>query len=367
MAPPTAGNGRSPVVVLDDDRRSRRTSPSRRTGLWRIARRITGLGRRTAVSGIAVAAPVAEQLGKQLGREALRRAAPVAQQLAAPVIEKLPPQLTVPLSAPLARLAGPPAGRTVRRALAVRVAGRDLVPDPESLAAAYPDATGRILVLVPGAGEDERVWQTGVEQTGASYGDRLAALLGWTPVTLRHDPGAELSVTGLELGGLLQQLVDGWPVPAERIVLLGHGTGGLVARGACGVQSLGATPWRPLVTELIALGTPHLAASQQPVTRGVGRAIDEALAGIVVVGRDVVDVPALPGVDYLLITDRTQTRGNPVGRALGELLWWRHRLPATRREVQDLFPTAERFEVSTGTQPLANHTDVHDALLRWLA
>lgn len=343
MAPPTAGNGSSPVVVLDDDRRSRRTPPPRRTGLWRIARRITGLGRRNAVSGIAVAAPVAEQLGKQLGREALRRAAPVA------------------------RLAGPPAGRTVRRALAVRVGGRDLVPDPESLAAAYPDATGRILVLVPGAGEDERVWQTGVEQTGASYGDRLAALLGWTPVTLRHDPGADLSVTGLELGGLLQQLVDGWPVPAERIVLLGHGAGGLVARGACGVQSLGATPWRPLVTELIALGTPHLAAWQQPVTRGVGRVIDEALAGIVVVGRDVVDVPALPGVDYLLITDRTQTRGNPIGRALGELLWWRHRLPATRREVQDLFPTAERFEVSTGTQPLANHTDVHDALLRWLA
>ncbi|MFI2707419.1 hypothetical protein ACH5WX_07730, partial [Nocardioides sp. CER28] len=68
-------------------------------------------------------------------------------------------------------------------------------------------------------------------------------------------------------------------------------------------------------------------------------------------------------VDYLVVTDRAASRPHPVGRALGGLLRWRRR----SRRVHDLFPTAERFEVSTRAHPLVNHPEIHDALLRWLA
>ena len=335
------------VVLAGDDGAARGGDEGRtprRRGLWRLARRLTGLGRRAATTGIAAAAPV---LGPMV--------APVARPLAERVG-----------LASLQRLGAPALGPAARRAVAVRHDGRDLALGAESIAAAFPQATDRILVLVPGAGEDERVWHTAVEQTGASYGDRLAHLLGWTPVALRHDLGADPAGSGLELSALLQQLVDGWPVEPDRIVLLGHGAGGLVARSACAVRAVGRIPWTDLLTEVVALGTPYLAVSRQPLSRGVGRAIDEALAGIVVAGPELVDVPPFPGVDYVLITDRVQSRGNPIGRALGELLWWRHRQPLGRREVHDLFPTAERFEVATTRQPLVNHTDVHDALLRWL-
>ena len=56
-----------------------------------------------------------------------------------------------------------------------------------------------------------------------------------------------------------------------------------------------------------------------------------------------------------------------LGSAFGRLLWGRHQRGVRRpREVVDLFPAAEAFELPAG-QPLTNRSDLHDALLRWLA
>lgn len=274
---------------------------------------------------------------------------------------------------PLAIAAGPLGRVTQQQAaferppVAVRSIGEDLEITPAEVAEAFPDATDRIVVLVPALGEDESVWRQGAERVGASYGSRLAGLLGWTPVLLRADATVPVGQAGVETSAVLQQLVDAWPVPVRRIVLLGHGTGGLVARGALGVVALSERPWTGLVTELVALGTPHLVARPQRGTRELGRQLDERLAGIWTGDDAVVDVPALDGVRYVVVSDEVTTSPNAAGRLLGDLLWWRQRSTLRHRRVRDLFPTAERHVVSTAEAPLVNHPEIHHALLLWLA
>jgi hypothetical protein len=273
---------------------------------------------------------------------------------------------------PLALAAGP-LGRAQQQArperppVAVRSLGQDLELGVDEVEAAFPHATDRLVVFVPGPDEDEYCWRKGSDVVGASYGSRLAALLDWTPVHVRADDSVPTGQAGVELSALLQQLVESWPLGVRRLVLIGHGTGGLVARAACGVRAPGERPWTDLVTELIALGTPHLVARPQRMTRELGRQLDEKLAGIVAADDAAVDVPPLDGVRYVLVNDQVTTNANPAGRFVGDLLWWRQRATLRPRRARDLFPTAERHEVSTAELPLVNHPDVHNALLVWLA
>lgn len=351
---------RTPVALSREQREHRRqpfSQAPRRLGFWASAARLIGISRRPARMLVDQAVPLAERM-LPLVQPMVE---PVLRPVVNTVIDVMPDPILHQLAGPLQRLAGPTAGRALRRPLAVRHGGRDLDPTPERLAAAFPDATGRVLVLVPGPGEGEQVWGS-----SPTYAERLQGVHGWTPVLLRHSADTSLSESAVVLSALLQQLVDGWPVPVERLVLLGHGLGGLAARNAAGVRPLGATPWPSLVTEVIALGSPYLAVDEAagvPAVGTVGRRLDQALAGIVVADQQIVDVPLIEGADYLLITDRIATRANPMGRVVGELLWWRHR---GRRRVQELFPTAETFALPTTQEPLANHRDIHDALLRWL-
>lgn len=271
--------------------------------------------------------------------------------------------------APLALNVGP-LGRTQQQAtlerppVAVRSLGEDLDLSPEVVEQAFPHATEWLVVFVPARGADESAWRRG---SGSGYPAQLAGLLGWTPVHVRADDTVPFGTSGVELSALLQDLVDAWPVPPTRIALVGHGTGGLVARGACGVRSDDEQPWTDLVTDVVALGTPWLVAPVQRGSRDPGRRLEERLAGIIAGEDTLVDVPPLEGARYALVTDETTTSPNPVGRVLGDLLWWRQRATLRSRKARDLFPTAERYEVSTAQSPLTNHPDVQHALLQWLA
>lgn len=263
------------------------------------------------------------------------------------------------LAAPLAR-----AVTTSRPTASLRHAGRDV--SPERLAAAAPYDIGRLAVMLAPPGRSERVWEAGREVTGATYAERLERLLGWTTIQVRVSDG-DATAVAVAVSGLLQRYVDALAVPPTRIVLIGSGTGGLLARNALGVATAGDPAWTSLVSEVIALGTPPYAVTSAPISRGVGKAIDEQLAGIAVMPEGLIDLPPADGVDYLLVTDPLMAQPNPVSRLLGELLWWRHKTPLRRRKVRELFPDAERFELATDGAPLSNHPDVHDALLRWLA
>jgi hypothetical protein len=275
---------------------------------------------------------------------------------------------------PLAIAAGPLGRATLpqkpepdRPALAFRSLGEDIEPTSDEIERAFPHASDRIVVFVPGLGEDEAIWRRGHDQVGGSYSSRLASMLEYTPVHLRADDTVPIAQSAVALSALLQKLVDGWPTDVRRIALIGHAGGGLLARGACGVLAGGERPWTELVTEVVVLGTPHLAARPQRLARELGRQLDQRLAGIMTADDALVDVPPLDGVRYVVVTDRVTVNQHPAGRFLGDLVWWRQRATRRPRRARDLFPTAERHQVSTSELPLVNHPEVHNALLLWLA
>jgi pimeloyl-ACP methyl ester carboxylesterase len=94
------------------------------------------------------------------------------------------------------------------------------------------------------------------------YGARLAAELGCTPVYVRYNTGRHISENGAELAELLSTELD-W---AQRIALVGHSMGGLVARSAAHQAALAGKPWAARVTHVVSLGTPHMGA---PLAQGV--------------------------------------------------------------------------------------------------
>ncbi|MGH3351083.1 MAG: hypothetical protein ACRDPS_10500 [Nocardioides sp.] len=282
-----------------------------------------------------------------------------------------------PFTAPLA-LAAPiirgVANADSRPAVAVRHEGRTVSPREWVAAQRRSETNPRILVLIPPAGKDEDIWDEGSRATGATYADRLAELLGWMPLHMNVSAGSKSVPAAVALSSRIQECVDALAAEpridaagSPRIVLVGYAGGGLVARNALGVATSGARPWTTYVSELIALGTTPYAVTSAPISGGVGKQIDEHLAGIAVVGADEAMLPPRPHVDYLLVTDKATSRPHRVGRLFGEMLWWRHKTPLRSRRVRDLFPTAERFTLSTADTPLSNHPAVHDALLRWLA
>lgn len=260
---------------------------------------------------------------------------------------------TLPVRAPLAVAAG--SGHRGRAASGPSVAVARIVGDGP-----------RIAVFVPPPGSGPGVWEPGRDATGATYPERLRDLLGWSTVELAV-AATDVRDGSLALAAALQRLVERWPVAPERIVLVGYAAGGLLARGAVGVRGCAPEAWTDLLSAVVCLGTPSYAVSDPALIGPVGRLLDQQLSGIVALDDRAFDVPPVPGVDYLLVTNAALSRPNRVGRLLGELLWWRHRAPLRARETRDLFPTAERYEVPLGGASLANHPGVHSVLLERLA
>ena len=262
--------------------------------------------------------------------------------------------------------------------MAVRLRGADVEPDPESLAEAFPEATGRLVVFLHGLCENEAYWNRG---EGPTYAAMLADR-GWSPLMLRANTGLPLRENGAALTGLLQRVVEAWPVPVTRIALVGHSLGGLVLRAAGAVASEVEEPWSARVSDVITLGTPHLGA---PIawgighgSRGLGRLPETAAFGRILDWRsrgvhDLVaglaeDVPPLPHARYHLVAATlTSSERHPAGHVLGDLLV-RPRSAYGRDRRRTLFPDADVLHVGrTGHFGLLNHPEVHAAMERWLA
>jgi len=265
--------------------------------------------------------------------------------------------------------------------MALRLHGADVVVEPSDLAAAYPDATGRLVLFLHGLCENESYWRFHRERTGTTYAEMLAER-GWTPLMLRANTGLPLRENGAALTALLQRVVDAWPVPVTRIALVGHSLGGLVMRAAGAVASDVDEPWSARVTDVVTLGTPHLGApiawgighgsrglSRLKETAAFGRILDLRSQGV----HDLVaglaeDVPPLPHARYHLVAATlTRSQRHPVGHVVGDLLV-RPRSAYGRDRARTLFPGADVLHVGRSDHfDLLNHPEVHEALQRWLA
>ncbi len=143
--------------------------------------------------------------------------------------------------------------------MSLRHEGHALTLDRESLRAAFPQATGKVLVLVHGSSMNDLQWA----RQGHDHGARLARELGFTPLYLHYNSGLHVSQNGRAFDALLDRLVAAWPVPVTSLTLLAHSMGGLVCRSAAHVGA--GHPWRRTLTRLVTLGTPHHGA---PLERG---------------------------------------------------------------------------------------------------
>lgn len=282
-------------------------------------------------------------------------------------------------------------GNPLALSAALRSNGRRLPLDQASWPSAIANPSSRLLVQVHGLCMNDLQWR----HHGHDHGQQLAAEHGYTPVHLHYNSGMSIASNGRAFSRLLEQLVDGWPVPIERFAILSHSMGGLVARAAILDATRQSQPWVQQLDQIVFLGTPHHGAPLEragnllqtalgltPWTAPFVRLGELRSAGIqdlrhgtidADLHRDVPGIHQLPaGIRAYAVAASTQAanasgagralRGDglvPVASALGE-----HRDPELALRIP---ASRQRLVEKTGHLELLNSPEVYGHLRRWLA
>jgi pimeloyl-ACP methyl ester carboxylesterase len=163
--------------------------------------------------------------------------------------------------------------------MSLRHQGRPLALDKAALAQRLPGATGKVLVLIHGLCMSDLEWRphdaSGAQHPAHDHGLHLASELGYTPVYLHYNSGLHTSANGLQLAGLLEQLLAAWPQPVQELTLLGHSMGGLLARSALHQATQAGHAWPAQLKRLVFLGTPHHGAPLERVGNWVNTLLDQ--------------------------------------------------------------------------------------------
>ena len=152
-------------------------------------------------------------------------------------------------------------------ALPFRLRQGGQVLDPATLG---PQAPARALLLVHGLCMSDLGWC----RNGHDHGQALAPALGAAPVYAFYNSGLHISHNGLALSRALQALVDRWPVPLQRLDIVGHSMGGLVARSALAQAAAAGHSWPSQLQSLVFLGTPHHGAPLERAGNWLHRVLD---------------------------------------------------------------------------------------------
>jgi pimeloyl-ACP methyl ester carboxylesterase len=285
--------------------------------------------------------------------------------------------------------------------MSVRVQGLPVELEPDRIAAAFPEATPRLVVFLHGLMETELAWRLGAEHAGGTYPTRLRDELGCAPIEVRYNTGRHISENGSSLADLLEELVAAWPVEVEEVALIGHSMGGLVSRSACHQGFERGDSWTSRVRHVVSLGTPHLGAPLAqgvhwaasllhavPETRPIAKLLRRRSAGIrdlrqgSLVDEDWRDrdpdalaavackeVPLLEGATHCFVSATvTRSDRHPLGRLLGDTLVLKP--SATGRSRTRWIPFEEEFGMHVGGAhhfALLNHPAVYEKLRAWLA
>ena len=146
-----------------------------------------------------------------------------------------------------------------------RSCGQALALQGPALRQALPQGNGRLLVLMHGLCMNDLQWS----RDGQDHGAALAREAGYTPVYLRYNTGRAVHVNGAEFAALMEQLLAVWPHALQRVVLLCHSMGGLVARSALHQGALAGQRWVQRVDDAVFLGTPHHGAPLERAGHGL--------------------------------------------------------------------------------------------------
>jgi len=145
--------------------------------------------------------------------------------------------------------------------MSLRRAGSTLRLQHDTLSGVFPDARSHVVVMVHGLCMNDRQWM----RDGHDHGAALARDLDCTPLYLHYNSGLPISLNGRRFARMMERLVAQWPVPIERISVVGHSMGGLVARSACLHAAHEGHAWLGRLDAIVFLGTPHRGA---PLERG---------------------------------------------------------------------------------------------------
>lgn len=252
-----------------------------------------------------------------------------------------------------------------------------------------PSAPGPVIYLsIHGLMELESVF-TFPGRPHEHYGSMLAEQMDQplTSLSLRYNSGRPIYRNGEDLAGLLEQAVANWPVPVEKIVLLGHSMGGLMIRSACHYAELKGHQWLSSLDACVYVGSPHdgswlargalaVAGATRKMPRDylrvVGEVIDIRSEGIRNLSRgDILpeagkDAPLVPGVRHFVVCGLLgRNRSNPLNALFGDALVHESSARGEERDGWSLagmatFPGIDHIR-------LAHHPDVGQQLVEWLA
>ncbi len=150
--------------------------------------------------------------------------------------------------------------------------GRAIPLEPNALADALPDATGKLVVLVHGLCMNDLQWT----RQGHDHSAALARDFGYTPIYLSYNSGLHISANGSAFADALERLFAAWPVEIEKFAIVGHSMGGLVTRSACLSGEAAGHAWRKRLDKLVFLGTPHHGAPLERIANWVDMILRKA-------------------------------------------------------------------------------------------
>jgi len=122
--------------------------------------------------------------------------------------------------------------------------------------------TSRVVLFIHGLCMNDLGWKP-IDDTGADYGQVLLKSRGFTPVYLRYNTGLHIFENGANLGELLENLIEIWPVEIEELTVIAHSMGGLVIRSA--IYQARGQRWTDILRKIIFLGTPHHGAPLEKI------------------------------------------------------------------------------------------------------
>jgi pimeloyl-ACP methyl ester carboxylesterase len=154
------------------------------------------------------------------------------------------------------------AGRNQNALTARETSGPERLTNGAAVPGPWPPAgsQGDALDEIPPDGSPE----VHLNNDAVTYGDLLESDHGCTPIYFRYNTGRHIASNGADISSTLDDIVDSWPVPVERIDLIGHSMGGLVTRATLAAAHNGRARWLTRFGHAVYLGTPHTGS---PVAR----------------------------------------------------------------------------------------------------